>query len=65
MQNDRIYAVRNTETGKLVSNLSNHHKKYWDRKADLQAAIKNSFRYRDTSPGTLKIVEFMLVEVEK
>jgi hypothetical protein len=62
MNNTRIYAVRNTKTGKLVSNLGSRHKKYWDRKGDAIAAMKNN--YKCISPGNLKIVEFVLVEVD-
>lgn len=62
MQNDRIYAVRNLETGKLVSNLGGKHKKYWDKKECAQAAIRNS--YRCICPDKLQVVEFILVEVE-
>lgn len=65
MNNTRIYAVRNTKTGKLVSDLGNRHKKYWDRKDDAIAAMKNSYRYCSRYyMGELKIVEFVLVEVE-
>ncbi len=62
MNNTRIYAVRNTKTGKLVSNLGSRHKKYWDRKADAIAAMNSN--YKRISPCDLKIVEFILVEVE-
>lgn len=61
---EKIYAVRNTKTGKLVSDLGSRHKKYWDRKSEVQAAVQNSFRYKYAMPGTLKIVTFELVEVE-
>lgn len=64
MENSRIYAVRNTKTGKLVSDLGGKHKKYWDKKECALAAIQNSWQYKYESPDTLKIVEFVLVEVE-
>lgn len=65
MNNDRIYAVRNTKTGKLVSNLGSRHKKYWTKKEHALEAIKNSYRYCALYYlGGLKIVEFALVEVE-
>jgi hypothetical protein len=64
MNNTRIYAVRNTKTGKLVSDLGSRHKKYWDRKAEALSALQNSWRYKYESPDTFKIVEFILTEVD-
>lgn len=61
MNNKIVYAVRNTETGKLVSDLGSRHKKYWNRKADAEAAIRNNWRYNILK---LKIVAFELVEVK-
>ena len=61
MNNKTVYAVRNIETGKLVSDLGSRCKKYWHRKADAQWAIQNNWRY---PIANLKIVEFELVEVK-
>lgn len=35
-----IYGAREIETGKLVSNLTNPRRKYWDREGNAQNAIK-------------------------
>ena len=64
MANDRLYAVRDTDTGKLVSNITNPRRKYWDRKGNALAAIQNSRRSRYDFRN-LKLVVFELVEVEE
>ena len=62
MTNNRLYAVRDTDTGKLVSDITNPRRKYWDRKANALAAIQNGRRnYRHKN---MKLVVFELVEVE-
>lgn len=57
MANERIYAVRDTTTGKLVSNITNPRRKYWDRKGNALAAINRSYRKHN-----LELVTFVLVE---
>lgn len=58
----RLYAVRDTDTGKLVSDITNPRRKYWDRKANALAAIQNGQRrYRHKN---MELVVFELVEVE-
>lgn len=60
MKNNRLYAVRDTNTGKLVSDLTNPRRKYWDRRGNAEAAIsKRSYRHKN-----LKLVVFELVEVK-
>lgn len=59
MKNNKIYAVRNESTGKLVSDLTNPRKKYWDVRGHAENAIRKHIRYRPT----LKLVVFELVEV--
>lgn len=62
MANERLYAVRDTDTGKLVSNITNPRRKYWDRKGNALAAIRNS-RYHGIHKD-LRLVVFELVEIE-
>ena len=59
-----LYAVRDKETGKLVSNLTSKHKKYWEQYSACREAMQNSFRYREDR-DRLEIVTFKLVEVKK
>lgn len=60
MKNNKIYAVRDEKTGKLVSDLTNPRRKYWDRKANAEEAIRKNIKYKPN----LKLVEFELVEVK-
>ena len=57
-----LYAVRDKQTGKLISNLTSKHKKYWEQYNACREAIQNSFRYREER-DRLEIVTFELVEV--
>ena len=58
-----LYAVRDKTTGKLISNLTSKHKKYWEQYTACRQAIQNSFRYREEREN-LEIVTFELVEVK-
>ena len=60
MNNDKIYAVRNEDTGKLVSNLTNPRKKYWNKRGNAENAIRKNIKYHPN----LKLVTFELVEVK-
>ena len=62
--NNKLYAVRDKETGKLVSDITNPRRKYWDRKGNAVAAIAN-YNYRKVKykHGWLELVCFELVEV--
>ena len=63
MANSRIYAVRDADTGKLVSDITNPRRKYWDRKANALQAIQSGRRnYRHKN---MELVVFELVEVEQ
>lgn len=63
MANNRLYAVRDMDTGKLVSDITNPRRKYWDRKGNAVAAINGGIhRHRHKN---LKLVVFELVEVEE
>lgn len=57
MTNDKIYAVRNKSTGKLVSDLTNPSKKYWSKRFFAEKAIREDCR-------ALELVVFKLVEVK-
>ena len=63
MENNRLYAVRDMETGKLVSDLTNPRRKYWDRRGNAVAAINTGIRRHRHKH--LKLVVFELVEVEE
>jgi hypothetical protein len=63
--NDRLYAVRDTKTGKLVSDITNPRRKYWDRRGNAVAAINGcKWRAGAEKQSRLKLVVFELVEVE-
>lgn len=60
-----IYTVRDAETGKLVSDITNPRRKYWDRKGNCEAAIQ-SYRRGYSGHGNHKEIEMVtlrLVEV--
>lgn len=73
--NERIYAARDTSTGKLVSDITNPKRKYWDKKGNALSAINYYNQYyanKKLSPGcnkgehgTIELVTFMLVEVKE
>lgn len=62
-----IYGARDTSTGKLVSDITNPRRKYWDRKGNAVSAIQNYNKrsnYRNRGKhGTIELVTFRLVEV--
>ena len=70
----KLYAARDTSTGKLVSDITNPRRKYWDKKGNAVSAIdyyNRSYANRKLSRstnkgehGTLELVTFKLVEVE-
>lgn len=59
-----LYAARDTTTGKLVSDITNPRRKYWDRLGNARSAIDNynrkSVKFKH---GELELVTFKLVEV--
>lgn len=59
-----VYAARNPQTGKLVSDLTSQHKKFWQRKSDLQQTINNATGSRYRRYDSLELVTFKLVEVK-
>ena len=74
MANERLYAARDVNTGKLVSDITNPKRKYWDRKGNAEKAIEDyNSRYANKKlkpftnkgeHGTIELVTFELVEVE-
>lgn len=70
----RLYAARDTATGKLVSDITNPRRKYWDKRGNAVSAIDcynrgyaNRKLPRNANKGehgTLELVTFRLVEVE-
>ena len=62
MANNRLYAVRDTDTGKLVSDITNPRRKYWDRRGNAVSAMGSGIRRHKHK--NLKLVVFELVEVE-
>lgn len=63
-----LYGARDTETGKLVSDITNPGKKYWQRKSACQEAITKynsgkGYYGRWARHGRLELVTFELVEV--
>lgn len=61
---DKVYCVRDENTGKLVSNITNPRRKYWDRKGNAETAVRKALGSRFES-RKLKVVTFKLVEEEQ
>lgn len=72
---DHIYGARDTITGKLVSDITNPRRKYWDKKGNAEKAIRHYNTYYANRPlsscsnkgehGILELVTFELVEVKE
>lgn len=61
-----LYSARDTTTGKLVSDITNPGKKYWQNKAAAVAAINkhnNRVNYYGRYHGKLELVIWNLTEV--
>ena len=71
---DRIYGARDTITGKLVSDITNPRRKYWDKKGNAEKAIeyynrsyankKLSYSANKGEHGIIELVTFELIEVK-
>lgn len=71
---DFIYGARDTATGKLVSDITNPRRKYWDKKGNAQKAIdyynrnyankKLNVCANKGEHGMVELVTFELVEVK-
>ena len=65
-----LYGAREVATGKLVSNITNPRRKYWDKRGNAVNAItyhnNKDVRYRKNhEPGQVELVVFELVEVKE
>ena len=63
-----LYAARDVLTKKLVSDITNPRRKYWDKKGNAQAAIDSynkypQYRHNKGNHNQLELVTFELVEV--
>ena len=67
--NPILFAARDVESGKLVSDLTNPRRKYWDREGNARSAInsynraENYYGRRRANHGEVELVKFELVEV--
>ncbi len=59
----KLYAARNKNTGKLVSDITNPSRKFWQRRGDCVHAI-SKYNCRRCKTYNLELVVFELVEVE-
>ena len=72
---ERLYAARDTSTGKLVSDITNPRRKYWDKRGNAIKAIEHynrAYANKKLKPfsnkgehSTIELVTFELVEVEE
>ena len=70
-----LYGARDIVTGKLVSDITNPRRKYWDKKGNAVAAIdyynqgyanrKLPYSANKGEHNTIELVTFELVEVSK
>lgn len=68
-----LYGARDTATGKLVSDITNPRRKYWDKEGNARSAIEYYNRNYANKPlprsankgehGLVELVKFELVEV--
>lgn len=58
----KLYAVRDTRTGKLVSNLTNPRRKFWERKCNCEEAIRKRARW---DGKYYELVELNVIEQPK
>ena len=69
-----LYDARDSTTGKLVSDITNPKRKYWDRRGNAESAIEaynRNFANKPIKPfdnrgehGIIELVVFKLVEVK-
>jgi hypothetical protein len=60
----RLYAARNPVTGKLVSDITNPRKKFWQIESAAKEAIRAATQGRYKKYESLELVTFKLVEVK-
>lgn len=62
----RLYAARDKNTGKLVSNITNPGHKFWSRQGDCEKAIRNYNYYnRNYKEYDLELVTYELTEIKE
>lgn len=59
----KLYAARDPRTGKLVSNITNPMKKFWQIKVSAEEAIRRETSGKYRRYDSLELVTFKLVEV--
>ena len=59
----KLYTARDKKTGKLVSDITNPRRKFWQRRGDCVHAI-SKYNCRKHKTYDLELVVFELVEVE-
>ena len=74
MEDIYLYGARDSITGKLVSDITNPKRKYWDRRGNAESAIaayNRNFANKPIKPsdnrgahGIIELVVFKLVEVK-
>ena len=72
---ERLYGARDTTTGKLVSDITNPRRKYWDKKGNAEKAIeyynrsyankKLPYSANKGEHGFIELVTFELIEVKE
>ena len=70
-----LYGARDTSTGKLVSDITNPRRKYWDKRGNAESAIdfyNRRYANKKLNPGVnkgehgfIELVKFELVEVKE
>ena len=60
----KLYAARDTRTGKLVSDITNPRKKFWQIRSAAIDAIRYATSGRWKKYDSLELVTFKLIEVE-
>ena len=70
MDKKYLYAARDTSTGKLVNDITNPGRKFWETKGNCINAIntynnRTSYNSRRKKHGLLELVIFELVEVKE
>lgn len=64
--NNYLYGVRDLDTGKLVSDITNPRRKYWDREGNARQAICHALNpYSHSRHKRMALVKFELVPVEE
>lgn len=60
----KLYAARDKKTGKLVNDITNPRRKFWERREYCIGAINSTSYYRKNKDYDLELVVFELIEVE-